>query len=159
MLDRVRQRYFARLWPIWIAGALIGALNAVFTILNGRVMGAWGPLKSLFSWAEDMTLGSGLLVRAGFSPDIAFGVFAIGIVIGSALSTALANGWRYRKTTKEFAFRGFIGGILIAFGASLMQGCTVFWMMGGIPSLSLAAIVATVGIVIGVLVATRQVLR
>lgn len=144
------QRVFVRLWPIWIGGAILGGSNAIYALASSRLAGAWGPWRNLASWLEQSIFSSSILAKAGFSPNIIVGLMAISMVVGSFVASILGNDFIVRKTSTPVLLRGFLGGILIAFGASLAQGCTVYHFMGGIPSLLVGSFLFFIGVYSGI---------
>ncbi len=148
-------RMSSRLWPMWLGGALLGMGAAGFALLLHRPIGAFGPLRSLITWVES-TIGGSTLLRTGISPDIGFGLVAVGMILGAAASSIVTGTWRFRKAPFSVILKGFVGGVIIAAGASFMKGCTVFHVLGGVPSLCFGSILALLSIALGVYVATMQ---
>lgn len=138
------------MWPVWIGGAVLGATNAVYALLSSQLMGAWGPWRNLAAWLEQAMFSTHLLAKAGFSPDLTIGVIAISMVAGSFVASIAGREFFVRKSNRSVLIRGFFGGILIAFGASVAQGCTVFHLMGGIPSLLLGSFIFFAGVYLGI---------
>lgn len=159
MLKEFWNKVFVKLWPMWVAGAILGISNAIFAILNGRVIGASGPWRSLTAWLETSVFGTNFFSKAGFSADLNIGIIALGMVLGSLIAALIAGDFKFRKTTSTFALKGFFGGVLIALGAMIAQGCSVFHLAGGIPAFSIASILVFAGIFLGVFIATKQVMR
>jgi uncharacterized membrane protein YedE/YeeE len=87
-----------------------------------------------------------------------FGVgFLAGIVGGSGLSSALSGDWKAVGFTEEVSTGRYLaGGALMGFGGVLAGGCTVGAGLSGVPTLSVAAIVALLSIIAGGLLAREM---
>lgn len=155
MRQRLYRRLFVDLWPVWIGGAILGATNAIYALAASRVAGAWGPWRNFASWLEVKLLHTHLFAKVGFSPDISIGVMAVSMVAGSFIASVIGKDFIVRKSNHVVLWRGFFGGILIAIGASVAQGCTVYHFMGGIPSLLFGSLLFFVGVYSGIYVGVR----
>ena len=84
-----------------------------------------------------------------------FGVgFLTGVVSGSAIAALLAREWRLVGFTEETPTGRYLaGGALMGIGGVLAGGCTIGAGLAGLPTLSIAALLAFVAIVVGAVVA------
>jgi uncharacterized membrane protein YedE/YeeE len=140
-------------------GALIGALAPLGWLATGWLLkDDFDPVpveslaftsagaEALFWWIASSAIGP------------TFGVgFLAGIIAGSALSSALAGEWKAVGFTEEVSTGRYLaGGVLMGFGGVLAGGCTVGAGLSGVPTLSVAAIVALLSIIAGGLLAREM---
>lgn len=97
-------------------------------------------LGPLFSRYPGLTLGPGELL-------------VFGVVIGAAVASRLSGSWRLRMPRWNRLPNAVLGGFLMGFASRVAPGCNVGNILGGLPSLSLHSILATVGIATGVVLA------
>lgn len=86
-----------------------------------------------------------------------FGVGLLGGVIVGALAQSLITGrfrWQSFETPRQTG-RYFAGALMMGFGGVLAGGCTVGAGLSGIPTLSLAAILAMVAIAVGAILTNQ----
>jgi uncharacterized membrane protein YedE/YeeE len=141
-------------------GALIGALAPLGWLATGWLLkDDFDPVpveslaltsagaETLFWWIASSAIGP------------TFGVgFLAGIIAGSGLSSALSGDWKAVGFTEEVSTARYLaGGALMGFGGVLAGGCTVGAGLSGVPTLSVAAIVAFLSIIAGGLLA-REIL-
>jgi len=169
-------------WPggpsLW-AGLAIAALVALAIrsgartrdLVGGALIGALAPLGWLATgWLlkddfDPVTVESLSLTSAGADTIFwwvassaiqpTFGVgFVAGVVAGSALAAALAREWKLVGFTEETSTGRYLaGGALMGVGGVLAGGCTVGAGLSGVPTLSVAAILAFTSIIAGGLLA------
>jgi uncharacterized protein len=140
------------------AGVAIGALIPLAWVGTGFVLldefdpiameslSFTSPLSDTLFWAIASTS-----VAAGFG----IGLFG-GAIAGAALSS-LATGrfkWQSFATPAETG-RYLAGGVLMGVGGVLAGGCTIGAGLAGVPTLSVAALLALAAIAIGALVTNR----
>lgn len=133
-------RIFGGLWPAWVGGFLLGLVNiALFTysspwfIYGGfKLAGSW--LISLIGIKPAMELVNPLL-NTGFVEDAA-------IIVGALISCLLASQFRIRVPRRKIRLAdGFVGGLLMGFGAMLAPGCNIGGLFTAIADLSLSGFV------------------
>ena len=79
-----------------------------------------------------------------------------GVLLGGLAAALLSGGFRWQSfSTPAETGRYLAGGALMGFGGVLAGGCTVGAGLSGIPTLSIAAILAVTSMVIGALVTDR----
>lgn len=134
---------FAQQCPWYVAGPLLGLLVAGLLWAINKPLGALGGYVDTVQWIGARDAGPSWRV-----------LFLAGMVIGGALSTFVAGGYRpslaYGGFTSTFGailgFGGvvlFVGGTLIGFGARAGGGCTSGHGMCGMAMGSPASIVCT----------------
>ncbi|WP_135503501.1 YeeE/YedE family protein [Roseovarius aestuariivivens] len=165
------------LWAALIAGlALLFAVrsgNRASTLVFAALIGLLVPL----AW-----VGTGFLLYDDFDPiameslsftspaadtifyavastavSPGFGTGLVGGVVLGALAAALLSGgfaWQSFSTPRETG-RYFAGAVLMGVGGVLAGGCTVGAGLSGVPTLSIAALLAIAAIVAGGLIADR----
>lgn len=133
---------FARRWPTWAGGLLIGFV-AVLAYFRVGPLGVTAELGSLARTGAD-ALGllperlEGLDSFAGCATAVKDsllsenGLFILGIVLGAWASALLAGDFRPSRPGLKDSLRNFTGGILLGFGAMLALGCTVGTLLSGI---------------------------
>ncbi|MBI2862216.1 MAG: YeeE/YedE family protein, partial [Chloroflexi bacterium] len=146
-------KVFLNAWPIAIAGATLGILNAFFTVYHHP----WGVTGAIYQWVTSL---SGLI---GIAPgelkgladlggacnigsethDQAFGIshdsmINMGMILGSFIAAALAGEFKLRfpRQLRRYV-QSLGGGVLMGYGASLALGCTLGAFFSAIPSLGL----------------------
>lgn len=151
-------------WKIAVGLAL---LNLTSYLINGWPLGISTAYLKIGLWLEALVLPTHALQAhsivqqsrivimpfAGAVPDhylVTELPFMVGI-IGGAMMTALV--------LKEFRVYGlppwrqgvaaFIGGVVMALGARLANGCNIKFMLGGLPLLSLEALLFVPGMILG----------
>ena len=145
---------------MWVGGILLAVGNICLFI----VLKPWGASGGIANWGQNIFNSLGIVSfgteAAPLAPVSAFpyGLLCLTMLLG-AFSSALFG--------KEFAIRippcgelvkGLVGGILMGIGAMVGKSCTIGGFFSGWPALSLGAVVFTVGLVIGVVVAIRYLL-
>lgn len=144
-----------------ILGALLGALAPIAWVGTGYVLfDEFDPiaLESLsFTSPAAETLFWGV---ASSSIPAGFGVGLLGGVVAGALALSLIFGrfqWQSFETPRQTG-RYLAGAALMGIGGVLAGGCTMGAGLSGIPTLSIAAILAVASIAIGGKL-TAQILR
>jgi len=84
-----------------------------------------------------------------------YGMLCIFLVIGSFIGALLSKEFALRIPPKGELIKGFIGGSLMALGATFGIGCTIGAFFSGMPAMSGGAIIFTIGLFLGVIVALK----
>ena len=145
--------FFSKSWPVWVGGILLGTLN-VFLFL---VQSPWGASGGINNWGENFYKSAGLMSFEKLeSVDLSlYGMLCILTILGSLVSALLAREFALRIPPVGEMVKGFIGGALMAVGATVGIGCTIGSFFSGVPSLSGGAIVFTISLFLGVIVAVK----
>ena len=148
-------------WTTLAGGALIGLLVPLawvgtgFVLLDDFEPIAHESLSFTLPWAESL-----FFVVASTSISATFGVGLVGgVILGGACAALAFREWKLESfETPAQTLRYLLGGALMGFGGVLAGGCTVGAGLSGVSTLSVAAVLALVSIVLGAL-ATRVALE
>jgi uncharacterized membrane protein YedE/YeeE len=147
-------------WLEMAGGALIGALAPLGWLATGWLLKDDFdpvPVESLALTSSGAETLFWWIASSAIGPTFGVG-FLAGIVGGSGLSSALSGDWKAVGFTEEVSTGRYLaGGALMGFGGVLAGGCTVGAGLSGVPTLSVAAIVAFLSIIAGGLLA-REIL-
>ena len=129
-------------WSPYLAGILLG-FTAIFAVLFGKhLLTASGPVATLTStiltWISPEKAGDNLYFKYIVPPDlISWPVFCyLGILVGGFLGALSSKTFRLRwnedpvwnkvfgKNIWKRALLGFVGAVILQFGASIAGGCT-----------------------------------
>lgn len=151
----------ARPWHL-VGGAAIGALAPLGWLATGWLLqDEFDPIP-----AESIALTSAgaetlfwWVASSAIQPTFGVG-FLAGVVGGSFLSAILASEFEVVGFTEETSTgRYLMGGALMGLGGVLAGGCTVGAGLAGVPTLSVAAILALLSIIAGARLASTVVGR
>lgn len=153
VLNQLYQTFFSKHWPVWIGGIILGILN----ILLFTIKSPWGASGGINNWGENVFglfglfgLGNALPINASL-----YGMLCLFLVIGSFIGALLSKEFALRIPPLGELIKGFIGGSLMALGATFGIGCTIGAFFSGVPALSGGAIIFTIGLFLGVIVALK----
>jgi len=142
-----------------LGGVVLGATNLFFylilsPILFGRptAIALGGPLATTLAWIENTFLGRNKLF-SGIPPIL--WTLLPGILLGSFIAALISKelswaSFKKKKLGKPQLLRGILGGILVAFGVLLGNGCLIKHLLSGIPGLSAESLIVFLGIVAGI---------
>jgi len=142
-----------------LGGIIFGIANLLFYLvlspgLFGRptAIALGGPLATTLAWIENTFLGRNKLF-SGIPPI--FWTLLPGILLGSFISALISKelkwtSFKKTKLRKAQLFQAIIGGILVAFGVLLGNGCLIKHLLSGIPGLSAESLIVFLGIVAGI---------
>jgi len=153
ILGELFQTFFAKHWPVWVGGITLGLLN----ILLFAVKSPWGASGGINNWGENLFKSIGIFGLEGATPFNAslYGMLCLMLVIGSFAGALFSREFALRIPPIGELIKGFIGGALMAIGATIGLGCTIGSFFSGIPALSGGAIIFTIGLFAGVIVALK----
>jgi len=156
VFSELYQLLFSKHWPVWVGAILAGFLNVVLFTISGPWSGSAGYSatgKSLYK-----ALGMFSYENAGFFLDNKWAIISIMIVVGSFTGALLSKNFAIRIPPIGEIIKGFIGGSLMAVGATIGVGCTIGGFFSGLPALSGGAIFLTIGFFIGTILAVKYLL-
>ncbi|MFO8087066.1 MAG: YeeE/YedE thiosulfate transporter family protein [Bacteroidales bacterium] len=155
-LTQLFRTFFGKHWPVWVGGLVLGTLN----VLLFAIQSPWGASGGFNNWGENLLSSTGLLTVESVTPlnMSLYGMLAVLIVIGSFIGALFSKEFALRIPPRGELIKGFIGGALMALGATIGIGCTIGSFFSGVPALSGGAIIFTVGLFLGVIVALRYLL-
>jgi len=145
--------FFAKHWPVWVGGIILGVLN----IILFAVKSPWGASGAFSNWGENVFKLLGFKAFADASPTgtSLYAMLGLALVLGSFVGALLSKEFAFRIPPKGELVKGLLGGVLMAIGATLGLGCTIGSFFSGVPALSGGAIVFTIGLFAGVLIALK----
>lgn len=145
--------FFSKHWPVWAGGIVLAVLN----ILLFAIKSPWGASGGINNWGENVfhQLGMfGLDHITALSSNL-YGMLCLFLVLGSFIGALLSREFAFRIPPKGELVKGFIGGGLMALGATFGIGCTIGSFFSGVPALSGGAVIFTIGLFLGVIVALK----
>lgn len=155
-LSLLFKTFFSKHWPVWVGGIMLGILN----ILLFAVKSPWGASGGINNWGENLYDKLGIFGYEGITPVSAhyYGLLCLILVVGAFAGALLSKEFAIRIPPKGELIKGFIGGAVMALGAAIGQGCTIGSFFSGVPALSGGAIIFTIGLFVGVIVALKYLL-
>ena len=153
ILQELFKTFFAKHWPVWVGGITLGLLN----ILLFAVKSPWGASGGINNWGENIFKILGISAFENATPTSAslYGVLCLVLVLGAFAGALFSKEFALRIPPKGELIKGFIGGGLMAIGATLGLGCTIGSFFSGVPALSGGAIIFTIGLFIGTILALK----
>lgn len=153
ILQELFNVFFAKHWPVWVGGITLGLLN----ILLFAVKSPWGASGGINNWGENVFKLIGIKAFENASPTGTnlYAMLCLILVLGSFVGALLSKEFALRIPPKGELFKGFLGGALMAIGATLGLGCTIGSFFSGVPALSGGAIVFTIGLFTGTIIALK----
>ncbi len=162
IISILREKYrgiFYNPWPYLIGGLLLGTLN-VFEYVFSK---PWGITTAISRWGGWLLVTTGLMDQSNLwayytqyklldNPPLMSGstLLNLGLIFGAFTTAILAGEFKVRIPAKKIRFaQGFVGGLLMGFGARLGQGCNIGAFFTAIPSLALAAWIFAPGLAVG----------
>ncbi len=155
ILGELDRTFFSKHWPVWVGGMLLGLLNVFLFMIKSP----WGGSGGYNNWGENLYQALGFNIENVTStPESLYGMLNILIILGALVGALLSREFALRIPSVGELIKGFIGGGLMAIGARLGIGCTIGGFFSGIPALSGGAILLTVGLFMGTLVALKYII-
>jgi uncharacterized membrane protein YedE/YeeE len=143
------------LWNPYAAGVLLGGVLLASFLVTGRGLGATGAFASVAAWIAGLIspehVGANA-VHAKFWNDGAPLASFLVFLLGGVFVGALASGWQAHRLGFRIE-RGpriedgqrlalaFAGGVLVAFGAKIANGCTSGQALSGGAMLNVGSLV------------------
>ena len=156
VLTELFRTFFAKHWPVWVGGIVLGTLN----VLLFAIKSPWGASGGINNWGANLLNGLGIVSIEHVAPINAnlYGMLCVLIVLGSFVAALFSKEFALRIPPIGELIKGFIGGGLMGIGATVGIGCTIGSFFSGVPALSGGAIVFTIGLFIGVILALKYLL-
>ncbi|MBU0488655.1 MAG: YeeE/YedE family protein [Bacteroidetes bacterium] len=156
VLVQLFRTFFGKHWPVWVGGIVLGTLN----ILLFAIKSPWGASGGINNWGENVFSSVGLINIESVAPvnENLYGMLCLLIVVGSFIGALFSKEFAFRIPPRGELIKGFIGGGIMAIGATVGIGCTIGAFFSGVPALSGGALVFTIGLFIGVIIALRYLL-
>jgi uncharacterized protein len=145
--------FFGKHWPVWVGGIMVGLLNIVLFAIRSP----WGASGGVTNVGENLYGMVGVLPAEGITPiaESNYGMLVILIVLGSFAGALFSKEFALRVPPKAEMFKGFLGGSLMAVGATVGIGCSIGSFFSGVPALSGGALIFTVAMFIGVVLSLK----
>jgi uncharacterized protein len=167
ILDFIRQRN----WSPYVAGILLGLVGILAVVIGNHLLSASGPVATLTSnlvqWTAPNTTEGNIYFKFVMPPGLNWGLVLLlgtffGGMLGAWSSGTLRLRWDEdptwvkifgRRKSRRFVI-GFLGAIIIQYGASIAGGCTSGLAISGGMLLAPSAFLFMAGMFIsGILVA------
>lgn len=172
-LANIAKATFITRWPALIAGTMVGIIST-FAYFRVAPLGVTAELGSIVrtagtSWSIlpgtlfglDGLRGCATVIKEALLSNN--GLFVIGLIAASFLTSLLADQFKPRRLTKTDVIRGLGGGLLLGWGSMTALGCTVGVLLSGIHAGSLSGWVflaaMSLGIILSLAIAKRFVRR
>ncbi len=145
--------FFGKHWPVWVGGIILGMLN----VLLFAIKSPWGASGGLTNVGDNLYGLVGVFDASGITAinENNYGMLVILIVLGSFSGALFSKEFALRFPPKGEMIKGFIGGTLMAVGATVGIGCSIGSFFSGVPALSGGALIFTAGMFIGVILALK----
>jgi len=155
-LGQLFQTFFAKHWPVWVGGVLLGTLN----ILLFAIKSPWGASGGINNWGENFySLIHVFDLQNVTSVSLnTYGMLCLLIIIGSFMGALFSKEFALRIPPAGELIKGFLGGGLMAIGATIGIGCTIGAFFSGVAALSGGALIFSLGLFIGVIIALKYLL-
>lgn len=144
---------FGKHWPVWVGGILLGLLN----ILLFSIKSPWGASGGITNLGDNLYSLFGMFpgkeVQAVTASN--YGMLVVLIVFGSLAGALFSKEFALRVPPKGEMIKGFIGGALMAVGATVGIGCSIGSFFSGVPALSGGALVFSFAMFAGVIVSLK----
>jgi uncharacterized protein len=144
---------FGKSWPMWVGGILLAMLNILLFVVKYP----WGSSSGYVNIGQNLFQVLGI-TSLGTKVPITLHTVAllnIFVVMGAFISSLFSKEFGIRVAPVGELIKGFIGGALMAIGASLGAGCTTSGFFTGFAALSGGALILAVGFGLGTFVALR----
>jgi hypothetical protein len=155
-LVQLFRTFFGKHWPVWVGGIVLGLLNTILFAIRSP----WGASGGLTNWGENLYSLFGGLAGKEITPitENLYGMLVLLVVVGSFIGALFSKEFALRIPPKGEMIKGFLGGGLMAVGATVGIGCSIGSFFSGVPALSGGAIIFTIGLFIGVIVSLKYLL-
>jgi uncharacterized protein len=156
ILRDLYDRIFAKSWPMWIGGILLGLLNILLFVIKYP----WGASGGYVNIGQNLFQSFGI-TSLGTTTPISMHTVAllnIFIVVGAFISALLSREFGIRVAPAGELIKGFTGGSLMGIGAVVGIGCTTGGFFTGVAALSGGALFLSLGFLSGTIVSLKYLL-
>lgn len=145
--------FFGKHWPVWVGGIVLGTLNTLLFAIKSP----WGASGGLTNVGDNFYSLFGMFAQKGVVPvsENNYGMLVVLIVLGSFAGALFSKEFAIRIPPKGEMVKGFIGGAMMAIGATVGIGCSIGSFFSGVPALSGGALVFTFAMFAGVLISLK----
>ena len=148
--------FFSKTWPMWVGGILLALLNVCLFLVKSP----WGGSGTYINWGENIYSALKVFDLSAVKPVLAhtYGLLGLLTLLGAFAGALMGREFALRIPPVGEMFKGLLGGVLMALGATLGIGCTIGGFLSGWAALSGGGIILAVGFLIGTYVALRYLL-
>jgi uncharacterized membrane protein YedE/YeeE len=145
--------FFGKHWPVWVGGIVLGMLNTILFAIKSP----WGASGGVDNVGDNFFSVFGLFGNKEVVPinENNYGMLVILIVLGSFAGALFSKEFALRIPPKGEMIKGFLGGALMAIGATVGIGCSIGSFFSGVPALSGGALVFTFAMFAGVILSLK----
>lgn len=145
--------FFGKHWPVWIGGIVLGMLNTILFAIKSP----WGASGGITNVGDNLYALVGLFGEKTVTPvyENNYGMLVILIVLGSFAGALFSKEFALRIPPKGEMIKGFLGGALMAVGATVGIGCSIGSFFSGVPALSGGALIFTFAMFAGVILSLK----
>ncbi len=145
--------FFGKHWPVWVGGIVLGMLNTILFAIKSP----WGASGGVANVGDNIYSVFGLFGNKEVVPinENNYGMLVILIVLGSFAGALFSKEFALRIPPKGEMIKGFLGGALMAIGATVGIGCSIGSFFSGVPALSGGALVFTFAMFAGVILSLK----
>ena len=156
ILREMFNKLFGKSWPMWIGGILL----AIFNILLFAIKYPWGASGGYVNIGQNLyqmfgAESMGTTIPINMHTVALLNIF---IIIGALVSALFSKEFSIKIAPFGELVKGFLGGVLMAIGATVGIGCTTGGFFSGVPALSGGALFLSLGFMGGTFVALRYLL-
>ncbi len=157
VLRQLWDTFFSKAWPLWVGGILLAFLNVLLFLIRSP----WSGSGTYMSWGENLYQKIGLFGLHDIMPVVLhpYGLPGTLTLLGAFTGALMGRDFAVRVPPFGEIVKSFIGGALMALGATLGIGCTIGGFLSECAALSGGAIVLAIGFLIGIYVAAHVKLR
>ncbi|NDP20295.1 MAG: YeeE/YedE family protein [Paludibacter sp.] len=147
---------FGKHWPVWVGGIVLGILNTLLFAIQSP----WGATGGITNWGDNFFALFGIFTEKSITPvtDNLYGMLVLLLVMGAFVGALFSKEFAIRVPPKGEMIKGFLGGGLMAVGASIGIGCSISSFFSGVPALSGGAIIFSITMFAGVIIALKYLL-
>jgi len=155
-LGELWSTFFAKSWPMWVGGILLGFLNVCLFLVRSP----WGGSPSYINWGQNVYQSLNIINTPNLKGVLQhpYGLLGLMTILGAFVAALMAKEFSVRVPTVGGMVKGLVGGILMAVGATVGAGCTIGGFFSGWPSLNTGAIFLVLGFLGGAIVGFRYLL-
>ncbi|MEA1972546.1 MAG: YeeE/YedE thiosulfate transporter family protein [Candidatus Cloacimonadota bacterium] len=156
ILRDLYNKLFGKSWPMWIGGILLAIMN----ILLFAIKYPWGASGGYVNIGQNLFQKLGIESMGTHTPINLHTVALLNIfiIVGALVSALFSKEFSVKVAPFGELVKGFLGGILMAIGATVGIGCTTGGFFSGVPALSGGALFLSLGFIVGTFVALRYLL-
>ncbi len=145
--------FFGKHWPVWVGGIVLGMLNIILFAIKSP----WGASGGVANVGDNIYSVFGFFGNKEVVPinENNYGMLVILIVLGSFAGALFSKEFALRIPPKGEMIKGFLGGSLMAIGATVGIGCSIGSFFSGVPALSGGALVFTFAMFAGVILSLK----